>query len=149
MARKPTEYVQFKLRIRESLRRKIEKAAEKASHSANAEAVRLIEYALDEEERYEQMARDMKEQERHIEEEQRQFWEDRAREDAKQEAALRDSKILDLMIENKYAGILLRLIFAGEVKDNPDWAATPESRKAFADRLHSIITTNDFSGDFE
>ena len=43
MARRPTEYVQFKLRIRESLRRKIEKAAELRDHSANAEAVWRIE----------------------------------------------------------------------------------------------------------
>ena len=149
MARKPTEYVQFKLRIRESLRRKIEKAAEKAAHSANAEAVRLIEHALDEEERSEKWARYMEEQEKHVEEEQRRFWEDRAREDAKQEAAFRDSKILDMMLNDKYAGIVIRLIFAGELKDNPNWAATPESRKAFADRLHSLIMSTDFSGDFE
>ena len=149
MARKSTEYFQFKLRIRESLRRKIEKAAEKADHSANAEAVRLIEHALDEEDRSEKWARYMKEQEKHVEEEQRQFWQERAREDARQEAAVRDSKILDMMLDNKYAGLLIRLIFKSELKDNPNWAASPESRKAFADRLHSIIMNTDFSGDFE
>jgi hypothetical protein len=50
MARKPTEYVQFKLRIRESLRRKIEKAAEKRAISANAEAVDRLEITFREEE---------------------------------------------------------------------------------------------------
>src|SRR3954447_14861831 len=43
MARKPTDYVQFKLRIRESLRRRIEKAAAKKKVSANAEAIERIE----------------------------------------------------------------------------------------------------------
>jgi hypothetical protein len=43
MARKATEYVQFKLRIRESLRRRIEREAEKKNQSANAEAVERLE----------------------------------------------------------------------------------------------------------
>jgi hypothetical protein len=47
MARKPTDYVQFKLRIRESLRRKIENAAAKQKHSANAEAVQRLSESFD------------------------------------------------------------------------------------------------------
>jgi hypothetical protein len=51
MGRKPTDTVAFKLRIRESLRRKIEKAAERKKISANAEAVERIEKTFDDEER--------------------------------------------------------------------------------------------------
>jgi hypothetical protein len=149
MARKPTDYVQFKLRIRESLRRKIERAAEKQAHSANAEAVERIEHTFAQDEENEAQVKWMEEQKDELNEEQRRWYEEQAREKAEHEAALRDSKILDMMVNNKYAYILIRLIFAGELKDNPNWAATPESKKAFADRLHWIITNNDFSGDFE
>jgi hypothetical protein len=46
MARKATEYVQFKLRIRESLRRRIEREAEKKNQSANNEAVMRLEQSF-------------------------------------------------------------------------------------------------------
>src|SRR5882672_1143466 len=43
MARKPTDYVQFKLRVRRSLLLKIQREAEKKKHSANTEAVARLE----------------------------------------------------------------------------------------------------------
>lgn len=143
MARKPTEYVQFKLRIRESLRRKIEKAAEKKKISANAEAVERIEYAFEEEDRNEQWAREMEEREKHVDEEQRQFWEERAREDAKQEAALRDSRVLQTLIGGDENAQLLRLMILG-MGNNPEWAATPQGRQAFADKVHHFLVSADF-----
>ncbi|MDA9424033.1 Arc family DNA-binding protein [Bradyrhizobium sp. CCBAU 53380] len=50
MPRKPSDIVQYKLRIRESLRRKIEKAAEKNRTSANQEMVSRLEASFDQEE---------------------------------------------------------------------------------------------------
>jgi hypothetical protein len=149
MARKPTEYVQFKLRIRESLRRKIEKAAEKKAQSANAEAVERIEYTFDEEDRWEATAKEMEERQDELNQQAREYYEEQAREKMEHEAALRDSKILNMLVDNKYAAILIRLIFKKELEQNPNWAATTESKKAFADRLHHIITHTDFEGDFE
>jgi hypothetical protein len=46
MARKPTEYVQFKLRIREGLRSRIEREAKKKDQSANNEAVERLEQSF-------------------------------------------------------------------------------------------------------
>jgi hypothetical protein len=43
MARKPTDYVQFKLRVRRALLLKIQREAEKKKHSANTEAVARLE----------------------------------------------------------------------------------------------------------
>src|SRR5882757_4843547 len=43
MARKPTDYVQFKLRVRRSLLLKIQREAEKRKQSANTEAVARLE----------------------------------------------------------------------------------------------------------
>jgi hypothetical protein len=145
MARKPTEWVQFKLRIRESLRRKIERAAEKAAHSTNIEAVKRIEYTFAEEEEREAQWKAMQEQEEEIEEQQRQWYEEQAREKAEIEASLRDTRILNMMVENKYPGALLLRVLARELADAPEWSANPESKKAFADRTHWIITNNDFS----
>ena len=47
MARKPTDYVQFKLRVRRSLLLKIQREAEKKKHSANTEAVNRLEESFD------------------------------------------------------------------------------------------------------
>src|SRR6478609_4866514 len=102
MARKPTEYVQFKLRIRESLRRKIEKAAEKKAQSANAEAVERIEYTFDEEDRWEATAKEMEERQDELNQQAREYYEEQAREKMAHEAALRDSKILNMLVDNKY-----------------------------------------------
>jgi hypothetical protein len=43
LKRKETDFVQFKLRIREGLRRRIQREAEKKKISANAEAVERLE----------------------------------------------------------------------------------------------------------
>src|SRR5262249_30097590 len=47
MARKPADFVQFKLRIREDLRRRLEREAEKKKISTNAEAVERLEKSFD------------------------------------------------------------------------------------------------------
>jgi hypothetical protein len=47
VAKKPTEFTQFKLRIREGLRREIEKAAKKKGRSANSEAVARLEKSFE------------------------------------------------------------------------------------------------------
>ena len=49
MPRKPSAILQYKLRIRESLRRRIEKAAEKNGVSANSEMVSRLERSFDQE----------------------------------------------------------------------------------------------------
>src|SRR4051794_21607120 len=138
MARKPTDYVQFKLRIREGLRRKIERAAEKRAHSANAEAVERIEQSFEEEERHEAFLKDMEERRDEINEEQRQWYEEQAREKAEHDAALRDSRVLNVLIGGDENAQLLRLMILG-MGNNPEWAATPESRKIFADKVHHFL----------
>lgn len=47
MAKKPTDYVQFKLRVRRALLVKIQREAEKKKHSANTEAVNRLEESFD------------------------------------------------------------------------------------------------------
>jgi len=47
MARKGTEWVQFKLRIREGLRREIEREAKKKARSANNEASERLEKSFE------------------------------------------------------------------------------------------------------
>ena len=49
MARKPTDIVQYKLRIRESLRRRIEQAAKKNGVSANQEMVSRLARSFEQE----------------------------------------------------------------------------------------------------
>jgi hypothetical protein len=149
MARKPTDYVQVKVRMREALRRKLERAAEKKKISTNAEAVERIEYTFAEEEEHEAQRKYMEEEREEINEQQRQYYEEQARLEERHKAALRDSKILNMMVEFKYPSALLLRVLAREAVANPEWASTPESRGAFADRLHSIITTRDFTGDFK
>jgi hypothetical protein len=47
MAGKPTDYVQFKLRVRRALLVKIQREAEKKKHSANTEAVNRLQESFD------------------------------------------------------------------------------------------------------
>jgi hypothetical protein len=53
MPRKPSDIVQYKLRIRESLRRRIEKAAKKNKTSANQEMANRLEHSFDQEQFHE------------------------------------------------------------------------------------------------
>jgi hypothetical protein len=144
MARKPTEYVQFKLRIRESLRRKIEKAAEKKARSANAEAVERIEQTFEEEERWEAHHKDLEASQAELDEQQREWYAELARREAVEQAALRDSLVLNMMIESRRGSAHLVRTLVRALGDNPEWAETPESKQAFADRLHRYIMNNDF-----
>jgi hypothetical protein len=144
MARKPTDVVQFKLTIREALRRKIEKAAEKKAISANAEAVERIEETFEQEEWVEARQKEWAESEAEFEEQRREHYEEQARERALLDAAIRDSRILDLMIESRRGSAHLLRTLARELGNNPEWATTTESKKAFADRLHRYIMNNDF-----
>ena len=73
MARKPTEFVQFKLRIRESLRRKLGRAAAKAEHSTNAEAVQRLEHTFAEEEEWEARYKEMEEHQDELDTQQREW----------------------------------------------------------------------------
>ena len=144
MARKPTDYVQFKLRIRESLFRKIQRAALKAAHSGNAEAVKRLEYSFAEEEEHERFYKEMEERKGEINEEQRQWYEEQAREKAEHEAALRDSRVLNTLVGGDGNARLLRLMILG-MGNNPEWAATPESRKIFADKVQHFLISADIN----
>ena|SRR6478672_2015482 len=144
MARKATEYVQFKLRIRESLRRKIERAALKEAHSANAEAVKRLEHTFDEEEHWEQVQRDMEEQRDEIDARQRAYYEEEALKEAQFEASLRDTKILNMMVANQTDSAKLLRLIAFELEMVPRWAETPETKKMLADRMRYLILNNDY-----
>jgi hypothetical protein len=56
-SRKPTEFVQFKLRVREGLRKRIEREAKRRDESANNEAVRRLEESFEFEEDIAELAR--------------------------------------------------------------------------------------------
>jgi hypothetical protein len=144
MARKSTDYVQFKLRIRESLRRKIEKAAEKKAISANAEAVERIEETFREEERHEAWTKEMEERVDELNAQEREWRAELARREAAEKAAFRDSLVLNMMLESRHGSAHLLRTLARALGDNPEWAATAENKQAFADRLHRYIMNNDF-----
>ena len=142
MARKPTEFTQFKLRIRESLRRKIERAADKKAISANAEAVERIERTFDEEERQEAFSREWEERREEFDEQQRQWYEEQAKIDAEHKAALRDSRLLTAMVGTQDNAELLRsLVYL--INDSPDWASSNESRIALANRIQGFLVSAD------
>jgi hypothetical protein len=144
MARKSTDHVQFKLRIRESLRRKLERAAQKKAISTNAEAVERIEYTFEEEERREAHDRELEERKDELDAQQREWYAELARQEAAEKAAFRDSFVLNMMLESSHGSARLLRALARALGDNPEWAETAENKQAFADRLHRYITNNDF-----
>ena len=145
MARKPTDFVQFKLRIREGLRRKIEREAEKKKISANAEAVERIERTFKEEEWMEAQQKAFKVYEaEHL----RAFVEQQAREEEELKTALRDSNLLRSLVGGDANARLLRMMVLG-LGNNPDWTATPDSRKALADKVHNFLMSVELSKEAE
>lgn len=143
MARKPTDYVQVKVRMREALRRKLEKAAEKKAISTNAEAIERIEYTFDEEERWEAAVKDMEERQGELDAAQREYYEEQAKHEAEFKMALRDSRLLTLMVGNDDNVELIRTIVY-LIQEHPEWTTSDEKRKSLADEIHSfIISAND------
>jgi hypothetical protein len=138
MARKPTDFVQFKLRIREALRRKLESEAAKKKHSANAEAVARIERTFAADEAVPAHIEALKKAELDLREA-------GLRAKLAFEANVRDTEILNTMVENKSEGARLLRVLAREIASHPEWPATIESKKAFADRLHWIVTNEGFA----
>ena len=63
---------------------------------------------------------------------------------AEQEAAFRDSRVLNILVGGDGNARVLRLMILG-LGNNPDWAATPESRKALADKVHHFLVSTDFN----
>jgi hypothetical protein len=53
MTKKPTEYLQFKLQVRQPLLKKLQKEAAKKGHSANIEAVERLEQSFEKDTRAE------------------------------------------------------------------------------------------------
>jgi hypothetical protein len=144
MARKPTEFVQLKLRIRETLRRKLERAAEKKGQSANAEAVERIAQTFADEELWEARYKNMEERQDEMDERHARWIEEKAREEAAHEAALRDSVVLQTLVGGDENARLLRVFILG-MGNNPGWAATPEGRKILADKVHDFIVSADLN----
>ncbi len=111
MARKPTEFVQFKLRIREGVRRDIEREAKRKAHSTNQEAVLRLEQSFEEDAR-------RASEKLHIE---------------------RDAEVLNLLVgRNQAAADLLRNIVF-ELQSNPKWDEKKATRKKMADHIHAFI----------
>jgi hypothetical protein len=139
MARKPTDYVQVKIRMREALRRKLEREAEKKKHSANNEALERIEWTFRQEEEWEEQQKWM--DERHDEQNAREeaWFKAEAQREAEYKAALRDSQLLTRLAGSDATAEVLRFIVIRFGASEPEWAATAEGRKTVADEIHSYI----------
>jgi hypothetical protein len=146
IARKATELVPTMLRIRESLRKRLERAAKSNAVSINQEITTRLERTFTQDEEIEAQTEKMEEREAELREMYREHIEEQARKEADLAAALRDTKILNMMVENQYPGGMLLRSVAREITDQPNWAETAETRQAFAEKLHWIITNNLFTG---
>ncbi len=140
--KKSTEIVPLMLRLREGLRKKVERAAKAAAHSLNAEVVKRIEYTFDEEERWEAQHKDLEEHREELEQQQREYYEEQATIAAEHKAALRDSRLITAMVGTNDNAELLRVLLY-LINSHPEWTASDERRKALADQIHSFITSAD------
>ena len=149
MKRKKTDIVQLsKIRMREELRQKLAKDAERRVKTLNAVIVERLEWSFADEEQWEAQQKEMEENKEAFQKQEHEWLVEQERERNLHAAALRDSRILNMMVEFKYPGALLLRLLAREIANNTDWAATADSKRAFADQVHSIITDRNFSGDF-
>jgi uncharacterized lipoprotein len=138
VARKPTDYVQFKLRIRESLRRKIERAAEKKKHSANAEAVELIERAFDEELLWAERAYEMAERKSEIQQMERDWFLAEATREAEANANARDAQLFHRLAgSDDGSRLIIRILM--KLGADPNWSKSVSSRQKLADEILPLI----------
>lgn len=100
MARKPTDYVQFKLRIRQSLVKQIQKEAAKKKHSANNEAVERLEKSF-----------------------------------ALETQDLRDSAVLDMLVDHKRGSSDVLRTMASWLAKHPDWSHSEVNVKDVVERI--------------
>jgi hypothetical protein len=142
MARKPTDYVQVKVRMREALRRQLEKAAEKKKISANAETIERIERTFVLDERVRRVEESLENADATLQRLLQEQAAEEARENAVYQAVFADSLVLKTLVGGEENAGLLRLMILG-LGNNPKWAATPESRKDFADKVHHFIISVD------
>jgi hypothetical protein len=138
MARKPTDYVQLKLRIRESMRRKLERAAELRKHSANAEAVWRIERTFEQDQDMEDAAKEMEARQAELEGMARQHWEEQARLEAEHKAALRDSRLINMLAGSADSAALLRVIL-WYLQETEGWNSSEEKRIELANKIHGFL----------
>jgi hypothetical protein len=133
--RKKTDVVQLsKIRMREALRRKLERDAKREKTTLNAQIVKRIEDSFLDEERTEYMR---KEVEKHQ-------WDGEPETDPLEDyiqteianAKTRDTKILELLLANNTESATLLRLVAMELAASPDWSKTPSGKNEMADKLH-------------
>jgi hypothetical protein len=153
MARKPTEYVQFKLRIREGLRRNIEREAKKKAQSANNEAVDRLEKSFEIDDRITQLRDVWTERVEDIRKQSREAIDQITKETSGALAEMREANLelerayaqaemaasmIDVMLgKNEASSNLLRRI-ALELANVPDWSSSKAGAEAMANRLRSL-----------
>jgi hypothetical protein len=98
VAKKSTEIVPTMLRIREDLRKRLEREAKKKDHSLNAEMVERLEQSL-----------------------------------ANEAQDLRDSAIVDMLVNHNDASSKLVRHMVSEIAKHPDWDRNMAKRKTILD----------------
>ena len=139
MARKPTEFVQFKLRIREALRRKIERDAEKKAISANAEAIERLEASYEVDRRTDEQAQALQ---RQLLDNQKKLEETQAtarRLELTVQQADQTLKIISALTGNNPASYHLIQRVAIEAATNPEWDRSESGRQAIAVKIYAYI----------
>jgi di/tripeptidase len=154
MVRKPTEYVQFKLRVREGLRRNLEREAKKKAQSANNEAVERLEKSFEIDERISQLRdvwterfEDLKKQSREAAEEATAALAELQGANLELERSYAQAEMAATMIDvllgkNEASSNLLRRI-ALELANSPDWSSSRAGTEAMAERLRSVCIKGD------
>jgi hypothetical protein len=153
IARKKTDVVQLsKIRMREALRRKLERDAKREKTTLNAQIIKRIEDSFLEEERTEYFRKENDKYQSSAE----YLPETDPLEDYIQteiaKAKERDTVILDLMVANNTESAALLRLVALELMASPEWSKTQSGRKELADKLldrvlHTGSPTQSRTGD--
>jgi len=136
MKRKKTDTVQLsKIRLREELRQKLAKEAERKAQSLNAEIVERLEDSFEFESQAEGLREQLRAAQKSLEE---LFAKGRELELAVQRS-VGTQKIIDALVgNNKASSDLIRKI-AVEVTRNSEWSATDPGRLALAEKIYAYI----------
>ena len=148
VSRKASDVVQLsKVRMRETLRRKLERDARRNKTTLNAQIVRRIEDSFLDEEKEEYLRKELENRD-HVTEADPLKWYIRGEiEKAKardtaieiEKAKARDTAILDLLVgKNEASADLLRGV-ALQLQAKPEWSSSEAGRKELADKIGLLV----------
>ncbi len=142
-AKKPTDIIPMMVRMREALRRKLERSADLHEQSINAEINWRLDRSIAHDEAIEEAAEEMSAREDQLQKWHEEWIKEQTRKEEEYKNALRDHRLLTMMVgDQDNVDLIKTLMYL--INDNEGWNTSDDKRIELADKIHSfLISAND------